>query len=138
MKEIHFQVDTGDIREVKKILTSLFKQNVYPKCQFSCYDSADYPFLQFSNTSKHGIEGCSHYPTAYKPELIPVVSLSDAIKQLTDYNKFLPIVVKLNKEYVGVVQEDGSVKVGCQTFTADRIIDLYDVVKSVLNHNSFL
>ena len=49
---------------------------------------------------------------------------------------FVPVEVKLNNEYTAVIQSDGSVTVGCQTFTKDAICKLLFEIEKVTAKNS--
>ena len=49
---------------------------------------------------------------------------------------FFPVEVKLNNEYTAVIQSDGSVTVGCQTFTKDAICKLLLEIEKVTAKNS--
>ena len=44
---------------------------------------------------------------------------------------FEPVSVKLNDDYTAEVQKDGSVKVGCQTFSKDALETLLKVSRNV-------
>jgi hypothetical protein len=59
------------------------------------------------------------------------VSLEEMINWLA--GKFFgPVTIKLNDECSAVIQGNGEVQVGCQTFSADTIIYLANEVKKVL------
>ena len=47
------------------------------------------------------------------------------------FNSFEPVKVMLNSEHQGLIQKDGSVVVGCQTFTKEKILELAAKVKEV-------
>ena len=48
---------------------------------------------------------------------------------------FVPVEVKLNDEYTAVIQQDGSIKVGCQTFSFSAIVNLVREIENVLAKN---
>ena len=48
---------------------------------------------------------------------------------------FVPVEVKLNSEYTAVIQQDGTFKVGCQTFTKDILCKLLLEIEKVQAKN---
>ena len=56
--------------------------------------------------------------------------LIDRMFEILAKPAFVPVEVKLNDDYVAMIQEDGSVRVGCQTFAKDVICKLlYEIEK---------
>lgn len=57
-----------------------------------------------------------------------LVTLEKMVEML---EKQQPNRLKLNEDYEAIV-EDGEVKVGCQTFSADKVLELAEMVKNLL------
>lgn len=75
--------------------------------------------------------GCGFSSSAFENYGSERISLEDLVEWLKG-KPFKPVSVVLNSEYSANILEDGSVKVGCQTFSAETILDLAGKVKKVL------
>ena len=63
------------------------------------------------------------------------VSLEKMFELLAS-NPYVPVEVKLNSEYTAIIQEDGSVNVGCQSFPYSVIVNLVREMEKVIKNKN--
>lgn len=117
MKNISVEVTNQDARNA---LVSLCKSVNWADeryCGGNYIDnSQSYPFFLLD---ERGGGFCS---SGYSP-----VSFEEMIRTILEDK---PISFKLNDEYEAVVKNDGTVTVGCQTFSKDTILELARIVSN--------
>ena len=127
MNKLPFAVQTNGSSESKTLLIELYEKHVGPvTSRNTMVRKNDYPVLIFRN------DDVFHAMTAATVEPgTRVLPFEEGVSLLVTHTKFIPIVIRLNSEYTAVVQENGSVQVGCQTFSKEAIKELISAVNSV-------
>lgn len=89
-----------------------------------------YDYLMFNNSD------ILHGKNDVDVSRYPIISVESAVLRLANATRFPSVTVQLNEEHVAEIQEDGSVTVGCSTFSKDAIQHLIAAVNSVTNQTN--
>jgi hypothetical protein len=127
----HFNVNTFGIPEVKELLINLYQKKTKKQTpDINIFkESPTHKFLQF--WFNHAFMGTvTHADAAYTDhECQRILTIDEAIQELSGAPK--EVAVKLNKNHTAIVTESG-VKVGCQEFPLDVIVELSKARSEVL------
>lgn len=114
--------------ELRKMLAKLALESDLKRDIPNLTNVVDHPTYQYFVTNDAEGLGCGFATTSCHGQEI---SLDEMVSKLAPI--FTPVKVVLNREYTAEIQQDGTVKVGCQIFTHEAIRNLLIQMNNVID-----